>query len=198
MRFEDENTLFNWNDDGESGSGFGSWMPDPEFAMPLFGEFNERPVVRSGELAGDPLGEPLGDPFGDPVGEPPGIFHAPEVQFDHLDLGIPALAGVEDPGPVNAGLKTEKAGYGTGIEAQKLRAVNVRSPEVVAYKRAVENLVGRLHVPKLRDIADLVRDRYHVSVGRDGRRGRWSLWAYFKKLFPDPADFVAFIREFVK
>ena len=101
--------------------------------------------------------------------------------------------GVDVKGPCT--LK-EKAVYRTDIEAQKLWAV--RSPEVVAYKKAVENLVGRLHVPKLQALSDSVRYRYGVSVGRLARRGRWSLWAYFKKQFPDPADFAAFIREVSK
>ena len=91
-----------------------------------------------------------------------------------------------------------KAVYRTDIEARKVQALNVKSPQVVSYHKAVEDLVGRLHVPKLQALSDSVRDRYGVSIGRVGRRGRWSLWAYFKKQFPDPADFAAFIREVSK
>ena len=190
---------------GGSGDPFGDPPVDP-FGDPPVDPFGDPPVDPFGDPPVDPVGDPPVDPFGDPpvdplrephgepLGDLPGVFHAPELRLDHPDLGVQALAGVEAPGPVDAGLKTEKSLYGTGIEAQKLRAVNVRSPEVVAYKKAVENLVGRLHVPKLQGVADSVRDRYHVSVGRVGRRGQWSLWAYFKKQFPDPADFVAFLQ----
>ena len=212
--FEDENSFFNCktNSDlkpGEHRPQVDLGTPDPEF-LPPFVDVDKASVGGSGDPFGDPPVDPFGDPPVDPFGDPPvdplrdphgeplgdlpGVFHAPELRLDHPDLGVPALVGVEAPGPVDAGAKQEKAGYGTGIEAQKLRAVNVKSPEVVAYKKAVENLAGRLHVPKLQGVADSVRDRYHVSVGRVGRRGQWSLWAYFKKQFPDPADFVAFLQ----
>ena len=176
------------------------------------------------DLLDDALGDPLRDPLASPLVAPPGeafavppgeAFAAPQgeafvaphgeafvaplyhlVRDPHGEpLGVLAPAEGEDPAPVEAEEKKERAVWGTGIEAKKLRAVNVKSPEVVSYKKAVENLAGRLHVPKLQGVSDLVRDRYHVSVGRVGRRGQWSLWAYFKKQFADPADFVAFLQS---
>ena len=178
------------------------------------------PVAPPGEafvdLLDDALGDPLRDPLASPLVAPPGeafavppgeAFAAPPgeafvaplyhlVRDPHGEpLGVLAPAEGEDPAPVEAEEKKERAVWGTGIEAKKLRAVNVKSPEVVSYKKAVENLAGRLHVPKLQGVSDLVRDRYHISVGRVGRRGQWSLWAYFKKQFADPADFVAFLQS---
>ena len=89
--------------------------------------------------------------------------------------------------------KVEKTAYGTGVEAKRLRAVNVKSPDLVLYKRAVEEMAGRVRKPRLQELADAFRDQYHISIGRDGRRGLWSLWRFFKDQFPNPVDFVAFL-----
>ena len=179
MRFEDEGSFLNGNTDSdlkldEYPSEFDLGAPDPEFLISLFGEF------------GDPSLGCSGDPYG--------LVYQPDLPLGELGLGVQALAGGDDPGPVEAVAKNEKAVYGTGIEAKKLRAVNVKSGELVSYKKSVEALAGRpLYKRQLQHVADLVRDQYHVTVGRVGRRGLWSLWAFIKKQFPDPADFVAFL-----
>ena len=108
-----------------------------------------------------------------------------------LELGDGVTYQEEDHGQ---GVETaEKGVYGTGIEAQRLRAVNLKTPGVALYKKAVEEMVGRILKPRLQELADAYRDQYNISIGRDGRRGLWSLWAFFKQQFPDPAAFVAFL-----
>ena len=97
-----------------------------------------------------------------------------------------------DPGEERA--ERERTLYGTGVEAMRLRAVNKKSAELVSYKRTVESFAGRLRKPRLQKLADLFREQYNVSIGRDGRRGVWSLWAFFRTQFPNPLDFVDFIE----
>ena len=92
-------------------------------------------------------------------------------------------------------VKKEKALYGSGPEAIRLRAVNKKSAELVSYQKVVTNLVGFIRKPRLQKLADLFKERYEISIGRDGRRGLWSLWAFFKTHFPNPLDFVTFIES---
>ena len=109
-----------------------------------------------------------------------------------LDPGEAIACRKVDPGRERE--KRDRSVYGTGVEAQRLRAVNVKSPDLVLYRRAVQDVTGRINKPRLQELADAFRDRFNISIGRDGRRGLWSLWAFFKEQFPDPADFVDFIQ----
>ena len=138
-------------------------------------------------------------PFGEADEAAVDMFHGhsytyepdPDWGDDHLELGSVIPYDKGDCGHERQ--KRKRAAYGTGPEAKRLRAVNVKTPEKVSYKKAVEEMVGRVCKPRLKKLADAFEEQHSITIGRDKKRGVWSLWEFFMEHFPNPADFVAFL-----